>query len=206
MVLDTNTVIKVGSRKSQLALVQTHLIIHKLQKHYPDIEFQVVKIATIGDKILDVALTKIGDKNIFTKELEQALCAGEVDFVVHSLKDVPTVLPDNLILGCISSRVSPYDVVLMSPTNRGKTLATLPPRSVIGTSALRRVAMLSRKYPSLHFLSVRGNLSTRLRKLDVSPSLKSDESIPCYDALILAEAGVQRLGWEDRIDEVSILE
>uniref|UniRef100_A0A0X3Q2A2 hydroxymethylbilane synthase n=1 Tax=Schistocephalus solidus TaxID=70667 RepID=A0A0X3Q2A2_SCHSO len=199
-------VIRVGSRKSQLALVQTNIIIEALQENFPDLRFEVVKIATKGDKILDVALSKIGDKNLFTKELENALYLKEVDFVVHSLKDVPTVMPPGLVLGCICNRVSPFDVVLMSNANRGKKLAELPRNSIVGTSALRRVAVLRRKYPHLDFSSIRGNLSTRLQKLDARRDTKNTDCESAhhpstYDALILAEAGILRLGWQDRVDE-----
>ncbi|VDN96344.1 unnamed protein product, partial [Rodentolepis nana] len=203
MSLEESTVIRVGSRKSQLALLQTDIIINLLRTYYPDYKFEIVKISTTGDKILDKALSKIGDKNLFTKELEAALLSNEVDFVVHSLKDVPTVMPEGLVIGCISSRVSPFDVVLMNPANRGKTLKDLPSNSVIGTSALRRIAVLKRKFPDLCFKSVRGNLSTRLQKLDSSIENGANENgaTQKYSALILAEAGVVRVGWESRIDE-----
>lgn len=204
MGVDNRRVVRVGTRKSQLALFQTDIIINRLRKIHHEVDFEVIKIATIGDKILDVALSKIGDKNLFTKELEQALYVNKVDFVVHSLKDVPTVMPDGLIIGCISDRCSPFDAVLMSPANRGKTLAQLPSKAVIGTSALRRIAVLKRQFPHLEFLSVRGNLSTRLKKLDAYYEAEDSQSVPKYDALILAEAGVERIGLEERIDEVFI--
>ncbi|VDN08957.1 unnamed protein product [Dibothriocephalus latus] len=201
-------VIRVGSRKSQLALVQTNIVIEALQENFPDLRFEVVKMSTKGDKILDMALSKIGDKNLFTKELENALYLKEVDFVVHSLKDVPTVMPPGLVLGCVTNRVSPFDVVLMSNANRGKKLAELPKNSNVGTSALRRIAILRRKHPHLDFSSIRGNLSTRLQKLDACSDTKntnggSSHQPSAYDAIILAEAGILRLGWQDRIDEVS---
>ncbi|KAM7541741.1 hypothetical protein Aperf_G00000012711 [Anoplocephala perfoliata] len=203
MSLASPPVIRVGSRKSQLALLQTNLVIDLLRRHYPEYEFQIVKILTTGDKILDQELSKIGDKNLFTKELEVALLNKQVDFVVHSLKDVPTIMPEGLVIGCICARVSPFDVVLMNPSNRGKVLNDLPPNSIIGTSALRRIAVLRRRFPELCFQSVRGNLSTRLQKLDssVGESDDSDRAVPKYDALILAEAGVLRIGWKSRIDE-----
>lgn len=191
-------VIKVGSRRSQLALAQTHLTVELLKESNPDLKFEVVKISTIGDRIIDVALSKIGDKNLFTKELEVALLDKTVDFVVHSLKDVPTITPEGLVLGCIYNRMSTDDVVLMSPSNRGKMLRDLPFDSIIGTSAVRRVAILSRQYPKLKFLSIRGNLNTRIKKLDEP---QTDDVH--YDAIILAKAGVDRLGLSNRIDEVS---
>ncbi|VDM32277.1 unnamed protein product [Hydatigera taeniaeformis] len=196
-------VIRVGSRKSQLALLQTNFVLSLLKQLHPQCKFEIVKISTTGDKILDKELSKIGDKSLFTKELEFALLNGTVDFVVHSLKDVPTTLPEGLILGCICSRAPPFDVVLMSPSNRGKKLSELPPNSVIGTSALRRIAVLKRRFPHLNFLSVRGNLFTRLQKLDGQYLNECSNSVtkPTYDALVLAEAGVLRVGWKLRIDE-----
>ena len=199
---ESSSIIRVGSRQSQLAVLQTKLIISLLQKFHPEYTFEIVTVATIGDKILDKELSKIGDRSLFTKELELALQNDTVDFVVHSLKDVPTILPKDLVLGCICARASPFDVVLMSPFNRGKRLSELPPNSVIGTSALRRIAVLKRKFSHLNFLSVRGNLSTRLQKLDATPDICDSPSKPKYDALILAQAGIQRIGWKSRIDEV----
>ncbi|KAM3185197.1 hypothetical protein ACTXT7_006860 [Hymenolepis weldensis] len=207
MSLESSPVIRVGSRKSQLALRQTDLVIHLLRNYYPDYKFEIVKISTTGDNILEKALSKIGDKNLFTKELEVALLNNEIDFAVHSLKDVPTVMPEGLVIGCICARVSPFDVVLMNPVNRGKTLRDLPPNSVIGTSALRRIAVLKRQFPDLCFTSIRGNLATRLQKLDASVGkiINTNGAAQKYDALILAEAGVLRVGWESRIDEVGKL-
>ncbi|VUZ46471.1 unnamed protein product [Hymenolepis diminuta] len=203
MSLESPPVIRVGSRKSQLALLQTDLVIHLLRNYYPDYKFEIVKISTTGDNILEKALSKIGDKNLFTKELEVALLNNEIDFAVHSLKDVPTVMPEGLVIGCICARVSPFDVVLMNPMNRGKTLRDLPPDSVVGTSALRRIAVLKRQFPDLCFKSIRGNLATRLQKLDASVEkiIDTNGAAQKYDALILAEAGVLRVGWESRIDE-----
>lgn len=207
MSFESSPVIRVGSRRSQLALLQTDLVIHLLRNYYPDYKFEIVKISTTGDNILEKALSKIGDKNLFTKELEVALLNNEIDFAVHSLKDVPTVMPEGLVIGCICARVSPFDVVLMNPVNRGKTLRDLPPDSVIGTSALRRIAVLKRQFPDLCFKSIRGNLATRLQKLDASVEkiITTNGAAQKYDALILAEAGVLRVGWESRIDEVGKL-
>ncbi|CAH8668425.1 unnamed protein product [Dicrocoelium dendriticum] len=196
---NNRSTIRVGSRCSQLALVQTNIAIGLLNLKHPSLRFEVSRISTVGDKILDVALSKIGDKNLFTKELDNALLNKQVDFVVHSLKDVPTIMPDGLVLGCVFDRTSPEDVVLMSPANRGRKLCDLPSGSVIGTSSVRRVATLTRLYPHLNFVSVRGNLNTRLRKLDESNTTAGG---PKYDAVILARAGIDRLGWSDRIDQV----
>ncbi|KAK4476187.1 hypothetical protein MN116_001401 [Schistosoma mekongi] len=200
--LDTSSrhVVRVGSRRSNLALLQTEIAISLLKMQKPHIVFEVVEIATVGDKILDVPLSKIGDKSLFTKELEKSLLVGEVDLVVHSLKDVPSVLPTGLVLGCVFGRSSPEDVVLMAPHNRGMKLSDLPVGATVGTSSVRRVATLVRKYPHLEFVSIRGNLNTRLAKLDI-PSNPQHQSVS-YDALILAKAGVERMGWVDRIDQV----
>lgn len=184
---------RVGSRKSQLALIQTNTIIEALKKITEDVNFEIVSMTTTGDKILDVALSKIGEKNLFTRELEVALETKEVDLVVHSLKDLPTTLPEGLMVGCVYKRDSPYDAVVMHPKHKGKKIQDLDDGSVIGTSSLRRASQLQRKYPGLQFESIRGNLNTRLRKLD------DDDK---YDAIILAEAGLERMGWADRISQV----
>lgn len=191
--METKTVVKVGSRKSQLALIQTNSIINHLKKLNPNLTFEVISMQTTGDKVLDAALSKIGEKNLFTRELEIALEKKEVDFVVHSLKDLPTALPEGLLIGCIYKRDSPYDAVVMHPSNAGKKLEELPEGSVIGTSSLRRAAQLSRKFPHFKFENIRGNLNTRFRKLDEDNK---------YSAIILAEAGLHRMGWPDRISQV----
>ncbi|MGB5595757.1 MAG: hydroxymethylbilane synthase [Crocosphaera sp.] len=184
--------IRIGSRKSQLALVQTYWIQEQLQKHYPGRQFDVETMSTQGDKILDVALAKIGDKGLFTKELEVAMLEKQVDFAVHSLKDLPTNLPDGLMLGCVTERVNPADALVVHEKHQDKQLDTLPEGAVIGTSSLRRLAQLRHHYPHLTFKDVRGNVNTRLAKLD------SGE----YDAIILAVAGLQRLDMSDRIHQV----
>jgi hydroxymethylbilane synthase len=186
------SITRIGSRQSQLALVQTHWVQGELQKHYPDQEFPVVTMTTQGDKILDVALAKIGDKGLFTKELEQALLRQEVDVAVHSLKDLPTQMPEGLTLGAITEREEPRDALVLHPRWQGTPLAELPPGTVMGTSSLRRLAQLRHRFPHLTFKDIRGNLNTRLRKLDEGE----------YDGLILAVAGLRRLGWGDRVSEV----
>lgn len=185
--------LKVGSRKSELALIQTHHVIEQLKKHKPDINFEVVKIATVGDKVLDVALSKIGEKALFTKELEIALEQKEVDFVVHSLKDLPTTLPQGMVIGSILEREDPRDAVVMKKGSGFSCLDDLPEHSVIGTSSVRRAAQLKAKFPKFRFEDIRGNLNTRLRKLDAEDGI--------YSAIILAVAGVTRMGWVDRITE-----
>jgi hydroxymethylbilane synthase len=184
--------IRIGSRKSQLALVQTYWVQEQLQKIFPDRNFEVHTMSTQGDKILDVALAKIGDKGLFTKELEQSMLNQEIDLAVHSLKDLPTRLPAGLILGAITEREDPADALVVRQQFQGNTLANLPPGSVIGTSSLRRLAQLRHHYPHLQFKDIRGNLNTRLAKLDAGE----------YDALVLAVAGLQRLGMGDRIHQV----
>jgi hydroxymethylbilane synthase len=184
--------IRIGSRKSQLALVQTYWVQEQLQKAFPDRTFEVHTMSTQGDKILDVALAKIGDKGLFTKELELGMIQNEIDFAVHSLKDLPTRLPEGLVLGCVTEREDPADALVVHEQHRDKQVDTLPEGAVIGTSSLRRLAQLRHHYPHLSFKDVRGNLNTRLAKLDAGE----------YDALILAVAGLQRLGMGDRVHQV----
>ncbi len=184
--------IRIGSRKSQLALIQTYWVQEQLQKRFPDCTFEVHTMATQGDKILDVALAKIGDKGLFTKELELGMLNNETDFAVHSLKDLPTRLPEGLILGCVTERENPADALVVHEKHKDKQLDTLPEGAVIGTSSLRRLAQLRHHFPHLAFKDVRGNLNTRLAKLDNGE----------YDALILAVAGLQRLGMGDRVHQV----
>ncbi|PAA64949.1 hypothetical protein BOX15_Mlig008052g1 [Macrostomum lignano] len=186
-------VVSVGSRRSELALRQTHEVLRQLG---PDCgrQFRIVHMDTIGDQILDRALSHIGDKGLFTQELDAALLSGQVQLVVHSLKDLPTQCPDGLAVPCILRRELPRDALVLHPRHVEagvKDLAGLPPGSVIGTSSLRRSAQLSRAHPGLRFQSVRGNLGTRWRKLNAQE---------CgLDGLILAEAGLVRMGWTDRI-------
>lgn len=191
---DTRDVIRVGSRKSELALIQTRYVIQCLKEFHPTKEFEIVTMSTKGDKILDKSLPKIGEKSLFTEELEVALGNGWVDFVVHSLKDLPTSLPEGMALGAILKREDPRDAVVMSKKYKGKTLSTLPEGSVIGTSSLRRSAQLARNMQHLKVENIRGNLNTRLKKLD-------DEDGP-YAAIILAAAGLKRMSWEDRISQL----
>lgn len=192
MIASLTRPIRIGSRKSQLALVQTHWVQAQLQQTFPDRTFEVHTMSTQGDKILDVALAKIGDKGLFTKELEVGMLQGDIDFAVHSLKDLPTRLPEGLVLGCITERENPADALVVHEQHKDKQIHTLPEGAVIGTSSLRRLAQLRHHYPHLRFKDVRGNLNTRLQKLD------SGE----YDALILAAAGLQRLQMGDRIHQV----
>ncbi|KAM6933234.1 porphobilinogen deaminase-like [Xenentodon cancila] len=186
-------VIRIGTRKSQLARIQTDSVAEKLKELYPDVHLEIVAMSTTGDKILDTALSKIGEKSLFTKELENALERNEVDLVVHSLKDLPTTLPPGFTIGAVLKRENPHDAVVLHPNNAGRTLDTLPDSSVVGTSSLRRAAQLKKRFPHLQFKDIRGNLNTRLKKLDE----KQD-----FAAIILAAAGLKRMGWENRISTI----
>ncbi|EFA03098.1 porphobilinogen deaminase [Tribolium castaneum] len=185
--------IRVGSRKSELALIQTRHVISLLKKIHPGKDFEIVTMSTLGDKVLDIPLPKIGEKSLFTKELEAALSTGCVDFVVHSLKDLPTVLPPGMAIGAVLTREDPRDALVLQKDHDKYLLETLPEGSVIGTSSLRRGAQLARKYPHLKVESIRGNLNTRLKKLD---------ELGKYQAIILASAGLIRMGWTSRISKI----
>ena len=184
--------VRIGSRKSQLALVQTHWVQAELSRHFPNILFEVSTMETQGDKILDVALSKIGDKGLFTQELEDDMLSGDIDFAVHSLKDLPTTLPEGLRLGCVTKREDPADAMVVHEKHKDKKLDTLPEGAVIGTSSLRRLAQLRHHFPHFQFKDIRGNVNTRLRKLDDGE----------YDAIILAAAGLNRLEMSDRIHQI----
>lgn len=187
-------VIRVGSRQSELALIQTNFVIDSLKKMYPEKEFTIVKMTTLGDRILNISLPKIGEKSLFTKDLEDALRNDLVDFVVHSLKDLPTSLPEGLAIGAVFEREDPRDALVLREDVKDHTLSSLPAGSVIGTSSLRRTAQLRGSYPHLTITDVRGNLNTRLKKLDAESK--------DYSALLLANAGLQRMGWGKRISKV----
>ena len=173
-------------------MVQTEWVRDELANAHPGLEISIEAMATQGDKILDVALAKIGDKGLFTKELEAQMLVNRADIAVHSLKDLPTNLPEGLMLGCITEREDPADALVMHAKNKDLTLATLPEGAVVGTSSLRRLAQLRNHYPHLTFKDVRGNVITRLEKLDSGQ----------FDCLILAAAGLGRLGLGDRIHEL----
>jgi hydroxymethylbilane synthase len=174
----------IASRGSQLALWQARWVAARLAERGHECRIEIVK--TTGDKITDVPLAKVGTKGLFTKEIEEALLEGRADLAVHSLKDLPTELPEGLVLAAIPGREDPRDAVA------GRPLAALPAGSRVGTSSLRRAAQLRKLRPDLVIESVRGNLDTRLRKLDEGQ----------YDAILLAAAGLKRLGWERRIAEI----
>ena len=182
-------VLKIGTRQSLLALWQSNHIAACLRKQYPDCEVVLKKIVTKGDRILDVPLAQIGGKGLFTKEIEEDLLSGEVDLAVHSLKDMPTVLPEGLCLTAITERAHVGDAFV---SNKYNSFAELPLGAVVGTSSLRRKAQLLAARPDLTIRDLRGNVDTRLRKLDEG----------LYDAIILAAAGLERLGHGDRIKAV----
>ncbi|MBI1912060.1 MAG: hydroxymethylbilane synthase [Deltaproteobacteria bacterium] len=179
----------IGTRGSMLALWQANWVKSELEKRYPDIEVSLEKIKTTGDKILDVPLAKVGGKGLFVKEIEEALLEGRVHLAVHSMKDVPTFFPEGLHLRCITEREDPRDAVF---SRNNVKLLDLPKGARIGTSSLRRQAQLLHARPDFEILQLRGNLDTRMKKLDDGE----------YDAIILAGAGVNRLGWSARITEL----
>jgi hydroxymethylbilane synthase len=174
----------IASRGSQLALWQARWVSLQLTALGYDCHIEIIK--TTGDKITDVPLAQVGGKGLFTKEIEEALLDGRADLAVHSLKDLPTELPAGLALAAVPEREDPHDAVV------GRKLVDLPAGATVGTSSLRRAAQLRRLRPDLTIESIRGNLDTRLRKLDEGR----------YDAIVLAAAGLKRLGWAARIAEI----
>ncbi|BEV35855.1 hydroxymethylbilane synthase [Synechococcus sp. M16CYN] len=184
--------LRIASRRSQLAILQTNWVKAKLEEAHPNLKVTVEAMATKGDKILDVALAKIGDRGLFTKELETQMLLEQADIAVHSLKDLPTNLPEGLMLGCVTKREDPADALAVNTKNQKYRLETLPEGAVVGTSSLRRLAQLRHHYSHLIFKDVRGNVITRLEKLDNGE----------YDCLILAVAGLKRLGFPNRIHQV----
>ncbi len=178
--------IKIGTRASLLAVTQSTWVKEQIERQHPGTTVELVKILTKGDKILDVPLAKVGGKGLFVKEIEDALLDGRVDLAVHSMKDVPAELPAGLHVAIVPEREVPFDAFV---SVRHQTLADLPQGAAVGTSSLRRKAQLAALRPDLQISDLRGNLDTRLRKLD--------EGI--YDAIILAGAGLNRLGLQARI-------
>ncbi len=178
----------IGSRGSQLALCQAEMVAAGLMQNRPGLVVEINKIKTRGDKILDVPLAKIGGQGLFVKELEDALLDGRIDLAVHSLKDVPTELPAGLYIGAITKRENPHDVIISRDNLK---LEDLPAEAVIGTSSLRRQAQLRHYANSFRFTDLRGNLDTRIRKL-------AEQKL---DAIIVAAAGLYRLGLEAKISQ-----
>ena len=176
----------IASRESALAMWQAEHIRDRLRALYPQTEVSILGMTTQGDQILDVTLSKIGGKGLFVKELETALEDGRADLAVHSLKDVPMHMPEGFVLAAIGEREDPHDAFV---SNKFENLAALPAGSVVGTSSLRRESQLRARFPHLNIEPLRGNVQTRLRKLDEGQ----------YAAIILAAAGLKRLGLGSRI-------
>lgn len=180
--------VRIASRGSMLALIQTNWVIDRLKETNPGTEFLVETYKTVGDRVLDVALSQIGGKGLFTKELEEAMLQDKADLAVHSLKDMPTEQPDGLVIGAIPKREDPRDVLI---TVDGTRFLDLAPGTLVGTSSLRRVAQLRARRPDLDFAPVRGNIDTRLRKLSEGQ----------VGALVMAASGLIRAGFSQQITE-----
>ena len=187
--MNTPKKLVIASRESMLAMWQAEHIKGRLKALYPDCEVEILGMTTRGDQILDRTLSKIGGKGLFIKELEQALQDGRADLAVHSIKDVPMELPEGFALAAIGERASPFDAFV---SNQYARLEEMPAGAIVGTSSLRREAQLRAKFPHLTIKPLRGNVQTRLSKLDNGD----------YDAVILATAGLQRLGLDGRIREI----
>jgi hydroxymethylbilane synthase len=187
--------ISIGTRGSKLALWQAEWVQSELKRLYPDLGIEINKIKTTGDKVLDVPLANVGGKGLFVKEIEEALLGHEVDIAVHSMKDVPTEFPDGLHLAVICKRDDPRDAFISKIRNSKfdiRNFNDLPLGAKVGTSSLRRLCQLLNVRPDLKIEQLRGNLDTRLRKLDEGQ----------FDAIILAAAGIKRLDWEEKITEI----
>ena len=180
--------IVIGSRGSQLALWQANWVKSELERLHDNVDIDIRIIATSGDKIQDVPLSKIGGKGLFVKEIEEALLANEIDLAVHSMKDVPMELPTELGISVITKRENPLDALI---SKNGEKLADLPQGATIGTSSLRRSSQLLKYRGDFKIHPLRGNVDTRLRKVEEGK----------YDAILLASAGLNRLGWANRITE-----
>ena len=183
------TLVVIGSRGSLLAMTQTEWVKDHIKFFRPDLDFHIKKIVTTGDKVTDVALAKIGGKGLFTKEIENELLAGIIDLAIHSMKDMPTAMPEGLKIGCVPLREDPRDVIVSRDNMK---FAQLPEGAVIGTCSLRRKAQLLAARPDLKIEDLRGNLDTRLKKIEEGK----------YDAVVLACAGIRRLGRQDVISDI----
>lgn len=188
LIMQMKMQIKIGTRGSQLALWQAEWIKSRIESLFPEISGSVVPIKTTGDRIVDRPLSMVGGKGLFVKEIEQALLDREIDLAVHSMKDMPGSLPDSLIIGAIPARENPFDAVV---SGSGKSLMELPSGAVVGTSSLRRSSQVKHARPDLTVESIRGNLDTRLKKLDSGT----------FDAILLAAAGLIRLEMDHVITE-----
>lgn len=183
--------LRLGSRGSRLALWQAEHVKRRLEAAHPGLQVEIRILHTTGDRITDVPLARIGDKGLFTKEIDRAVVSGEVDAAVHSLKDVPTRLADGLALGAVLEREDPRDVFIPA-AGGARSLDELPDGATVGTSSLRRRAQLLHHRPDLNVQDLRGNLDTRMKRLSEGG----------YDAILLARAGVIRLGFEDAVSQV----
>jgi hydroxymethylbilane synthase len=181
--------LRIGTRGSALAIQQTQIVVDAVHAAWPDLSIDVMHIRTTGDRIQDVPLAKIGDKGLFVKEIEDALLDSRIDWAVHSVKDLPSELPNGLSVGTLAARSDPRDALV---ARHGLNLATLPENAVIGTSSLRRRAQLLHWRPDLAIVPVRGNVDTRLRKLETDG----------LDGIVVAAAGLVRMGWEGRISDI----
>lgn len=182
----SDKIVRIATRKSPLALWQAEFVKAELLKFHPDLQIELVKMMTQGDIILDTPLAKVGGKGLFVKELEVGMLAGDADIAVHSMKDVPVEFPEGLHLAVICEREDPRDAFVSNTYN---SIDELPQGAKVGTSSMRRECQLRANRPDLQILSLRGNVNTRLKKLDEGQ----------YDAIILAAAGLKRLGFDDRI-------
>ncbi len=182
----TKQPIRIATRGSMLALQQSGIIKAALEKLWPEIRFELQIIKTTGDKITGVPLAQVGGKGLFVKEIEDALLDGSADLAVHSMKDVPAALPEGLVIAAVPEREDPRDALII---RSGKTIADLRHGALIGTSSLRRSAQIRAMRPDFEVRDLRGNVETRLRKLDEGQ----------FDAIILAAAGLNRMGWQDRV-------
>lgn len=191
-----NNNIRIGTRGSELALWQTNWVKEQLLNAFPTLHIDVIIIKTTGDNILDAPLSKIGDKGLFIKEIEHALLNNEIDIAVHSLKDVPTSIPDGLTIGAVSRREDVRDVFIAHPRKNYSSFEQLPPNAAIATGSLRRKCQLLHWRPDVRIVDIRGNLNTRFRKLGESD----------WDGMILARAGVVRLGLQENITEILSVE
>ncbi|VAW73634.1 Porphobilinogen deaminase [hydrothermal vent metagenome] len=185
----TDSTLRIATRKSPLALWQANHVRDALLARHADLEIELVTMTTQGDKILDTPLAKVGGKGLFVKELETGMLEGRADLAVHSMKDVPVAFPEGLGLAAILPREDPRDALI---SNEYSSIEALPQGARVGTSSLRRQCQLRRLRPDLQVLDLRGNVNTRLAKLDNGD----------YDAILLAAAGVKRMGWEARISEL----
>jgi hydroxymethylbilane synthase len=181
-------IIRIATRQSPLALWQAEHVAARLEQLFPQVKTELVKMVTRGDKILDAPLAKIGGKGLFVKELEQGMLEGAADIAVHSMKDVPVEFPEGLHLATILQREDPTDAFV---SNQYASFAELPENARIGTSSLRRQCQIKERFPNAEIISLRGNVNTRLAKLDAGD----------YDAIILASAGLKRLGMAERITQ-----